>query len=159
MSLLSLVHPEQTLTVPLPQATTKCTVFQKNPTLLEAPYSLRSKVPLTLFRQFVSALEGNAIEITSANFSGLSRLCEEFGFEGLRAKLSKSPPAQETAAEVVEVELCLVNERFRLPAVVLRQTCTAFQTLPLPPHYSVASSVSSEIFGLFSLQSKANQSK
>jgi hypothetical protein len=40
----------------------------------------------------VSALEGNAVEITSANISGLTQLCEEFGFEELRAKLPESPP-------------------------------------------------------------------
>jgi hypothetical protein len=43
----------------------------------------------------VSALEGNAIEITSANISGLTLLCEEFGFEELRAKLASSLPRQE----------------------------------------------------------------
>jgi hypothetical protein len=52
----------------------KCTLFQQKPALLIAPYKLRSTVPLTLFRQFVSAVEGNAIEITSANFSGLTQL-------------------------------------------------------------------------------------
>jgi uncharacterized coiled-coil protein SlyX len=50
----------------------------------------------------VSALEGNAIEITSANISGLTQLCEEFGFEELRAKLPESRPVQETAAEDAE---------------------------------------------------------
>jgi uncharacterized coiled-coil protein SlyX len=50
----------------------------------------------------VSALEGNAVEITSANFSGLTQLCEEFGFEELRAKLSESPSPQGIAAEDAE---------------------------------------------------------
>jgi hypothetical protein len=148
----------------------KCTLFQQKPALLASPYKLRSTVPLTLFRQFVSALEGNEIEITSANISGLTQLCEEFGFEDLRSKLSEFPPPRGTAAKdtearertaalkgksepfqagVVEVELCLANERFRLPSLALHQTCTAFQALPLPPHYSVKSAVSSEIFRIF----------
>jgi uncharacterized coiled-coil protein SlyX len=102
MALVALVHPEETLTVPALQAKNKCTLFQQNEVLLTSPYKLRSTVPLTLFRQFVSALEGNTIEITSANLSGLTQLCEEFGLEELRAKLSQSPPAPGTAAEDAE---------------------------------------------------------
>jgi uncharacterized coiled-coil protein SlyX len=104
MALVALVHPEGTLTVSSLQAKNKCTLFQQNMALLASPYTLRSTIPLTLFRQFVSAVEGNAIEITSANFSGLAQLCEEFGFEELRAKLSESPPATETAAKDAEAQ-------------------------------------------------------
>jgi uncharacterized coiled-coil protein SlyX len=50
----------------------------------------------------VSALEGTGIEITSANFSGLARLCEEFGFEDLRAKLSEFPLPPGTGSEDAE---------------------------------------------------------
>jgi hypothetical protein len=167
MALVALVHPEETLTVPALQAKNKCTLFQQNEALLASPYKLRSSVSLTLFRQFVSALEGNAIEIASADFSGLTQLCEEFGFEELRAKLSKFPPPPGTAAEAAArtaaaeerpgqlhreaaaIELRLANERVRLPAVVLCQTCTAFQANPMLPHYSVTSAVSSEIFQTF----------
>jgi hypothetical protein len=74
MALVALVHPEGTVTVPGLHAMTKCTLFQQNIPLMASPYTLRSTVPLTVFRQFVSALEGNAIEITSANFSGLTQL-------------------------------------------------------------------------------------
>jgi hypothetical protein len=61
----------------------------------------------------VSALEGNAIEITSANISGLTQLCEEFGFEELRGKLSEFPPAPGTAAEDAEarVRIAAVEEK------------------------------------------------
>jgi hypothetical protein len=74
MASVTLVHSEATLTVPALQAIAKCALFQTTPALAAAPYALRSSVPLALFRQFVSALAGNAIEVTSANFSGLSRL-------------------------------------------------------------------------------------
>jgi uncharacterized coiled-coil protein SlyX len=53
----------------------------------------------------VSALEGNTIEITSANFSGLTQLCEEFGFERLRGKLSEFPLRPGTAAEEAEARM------------------------------------------------------
>jgi hypothetical protein len=102
MSSVALVHPEAMLTVRGLQAKNKFTLFQQNKALLASPYKPPSTVPLTLFRQFGSALEGNAIEITSANFSGLTQLCEEFGFEELRAKLSESPPPPGTAAEDAE---------------------------------------------------------
>jgi hypothetical protein len=40
------------------------------------------------FREFISALEGNAINITDTNYTKLQQLCEEFGFSELAAKLS-----------------------------------------------------------------------
>jgi hypothetical protein len=40
------------------------------------------------FRQFVSALEGDAVATTNKNIGGLSLLCDEFGFEELATKLS-----------------------------------------------------------------------
>jgi hypothetical protein len=47
-------------------------------------------------------LEGNAINITDTNFTELDRLCEEFGFTELAAKLSEFRPSmdfKETEAE------------------------------------------------------------
>jgi hypothetical protein len=67
----------------------KCSLFQNNPTLLVSPYSLQSPVSLSIFQQFVSAFEGNAINITDTNFTELKQTCEEFGFSQISAKLSK----------------------------------------------------------------------
>jgi hypothetical protein len=137
MALVALVHPEATLTVPALQAMNKCTLFQQKPALLTGPYKLGSTVLLTLFRQFVSALEGNAIEITSANFSGLTQLCEEFGFEDLRAKLSESPPPPGTAAEDAEARERITalkekaEKRRRAPGLV--QTPMKVPAWPAPP--------------------------
>jgi hypothetical protein len=58
----------------------------------------------------------------------------------------KAEPLQ---AAVVEVELRLANEGFQIPSLVLRQACMAFQAIPLYPHHSVISAVSSEIFQTF----------
>jgi hypothetical protein len=90
---VTLVHPEETLKVPVLQAITKCSLFQKNQTLSAAPYRIKSPVTLPHFREFVSALEGNAVEITDTNFTGLQRLCEEFGFSDFAAKLSEFRPS------------------------------------------------------------------
>jgi hypothetical protein len=58
------------------------------------------QTPMVIFRQFVTASEGNPICVTSANFSRLFRLCKELGFTDLRSNLSLFSPLQETEAEV-----------------------------------------------------------
>jgi hypothetical protein len=82
----------ETLTVPVLQAINKSSLFQKNPTLLTAPYRVRSSVMLSIFRDFVSELERAAVNITDTNFTGVQRLCEEFGFDEFGATYSKSGP-------------------------------------------------------------------
>jgi hypothetical protein len=89
MTSVLLVHPEATLTVPALQAITKCNLFQKNPTLAAAPYRVQSPVTLSIFREFVTELEGNAVNITATNFTELQLLCEEFSFDDFAAKLSE----------------------------------------------------------------------
>jgi hypothetical protein len=68
-------------------AVTKCILFQNNVRLAAVPYKIRSSVPLDVFQQFVSALNGNSVTITEANLFGLLLLCEEFGFEALSSRL------------------------------------------------------------------------
>jgi hypothetical protein len=92
MNSISLVHPEETLTVPIVQAMTKCSLFQNNPTLLVSPYRVESSVSLSIFREFVSALKGKPLKIADTNFTELDRLCEEFGFDELSSKLSQFRP-------------------------------------------------------------------
>jgi hypothetical protein len=71
----------------------KCSLFENNPTLLVSPYRVRSPVSLSIFREFISVLEGNAINITDTNFTELHQLCEEFGFSELPTKLSDFRPS------------------------------------------------------------------
>jgi chromosome segregation ATPase len=89
MTSVTLLHPEEKVTIPVHQAMTKCSLFQNNLTLLRSPYRLQSSVSLSIFREFISALEGNAINITDTNFTELQRLCDEFSFQELSAKLSE----------------------------------------------------------------------
>jgi hypothetical protein len=63
-------------------------LFKDNPHLLDFPYSVQSIVPLPAFQDFVSALLGRGLEVTAANFAGLQRLSEEFGFTDLELELS-----------------------------------------------------------------------
>jgi hypothetical protein len=89
MAYLTLIHPEETVKVPTLQVITKCSLFQNNPTFLISPYKIQSSVSLSIFQEFISALEGKAVKITDTNLTELQRLCEEFGFEGSSAEFSK----------------------------------------------------------------------
>jgi hypothetical protein len=89
MASVTLIHPEKMFTVPVVQATNKCSLFQNNPTLLASPYRVQSSVTLSVFQDFLSLLEGNAIKVTDTNLTGLERLCGEFGFTELAGKLSE----------------------------------------------------------------------
>jgi hypothetical protein len=59
-----------------------CQVCTKFPTNLFPPeYSVRSHVSTPIFELFLSALQGELIEVTKTNVKEFSILCEEFGFE------------------------------------------------------------------------------
>jgi hypothetical protein len=92
MDSVTLLHPKETFTIPALQAMTKCKIFQNDSTLFGSPYQVQSSVSLSVFREFISALEGNAINITDTNFTELQRLCEEFGFSEIAAKFSEFRP-------------------------------------------------------------------
>jgi hypothetical protein len=89
MTFVTLLHPEETFTIPILQAMTKCRLFENNPTLTVSPYRVQSSVSLSIFREFLSALEGNTMNITDTNLTELQRLCKEFGFEEFEAKFSE----------------------------------------------------------------------
>jgi hypothetical protein len=55
-----------------------CTIFVHNPP--SSRYEVQSQVHPDLFRTFLSALNGAAVEVTKHNIGGLSALCGEFGF-------------------------------------------------------------------------------
>jgi hypothetical protein len=95
MTSVTLVHPEETLTIPALQLLTKCTLWQTNPTLTTLPYRVQSSVSLSIFRDFLSALEGKSVQITNANLTKLQQLCEEFDFDEFTAKLSDDSPGRQ----------------------------------------------------------------
>jgi hypothetical protein len=88
MASVTLMHDNEGYRVPSDQAMAVCTLFQNDPALATAPYPVRSSVPPSSFRQFVSAIQGDAVEITAENACDLSLLCQEFGFAALAAKIS-----------------------------------------------------------------------
>jgi FtsZ-binding cell division protein ZapB len=74
---------------------TKCSLFQKNSTLLVSPNRVQSSVFISVFGEFVSALEENVINITNTNFTEFHRLCDEFAFSEIAAKLSEFRPSMD----------------------------------------------------------------
>jgi hypothetical protein len=70
----------------------KCNLFRNNPKLAAVPHPLQSSVSLAAFRDFVSALTGNEIEITSHNLPALSQLSQEFGFDDLSRQILEFQP-------------------------------------------------------------------
>jgi hypothetical protein len=67
----------------------KCGLFQNDPTLTVSPDRIQSSISLSSFREFISALEGNAIKITGTNLRELDRLCEELNFSEITTKFSE----------------------------------------------------------------------
>jgi hypothetical protein len=93
MAEVDLVHPELTQRISVIPLVSKCRQFIATPALICAPYHIKSSVSVEVFRAFVATLEGNAADITEGNYTGLSQLCQEFGFDGLHAKLSAFQPS------------------------------------------------------------------
>jgi predicted methyltransferase len=71
---------------------------------LASPYRIQSSVSLSIFREFISALEGNAINITDTNFTELDLLCDEFDSSELAAKLSEFRPSMKLKKAEGEAE-------------------------------------------------------
>jgi hypothetical protein len=113
MGSITLLHPEETFAIPTLQAMTKCSLFQNNPTLLVSPYRVQSPVSLSIFREFISAFQGNTINTTDTNFTELQQLCEEFGFPEFPAKLSKfNPPSNDSQGTPIKTPLTELRKAF-----------------------------------------------
>jgi hypothetical protein len=107
MSSITFLDPEETFKILTLYTMTKCSLFQNNPTLLVSSYRVQSLVSLSIFWEFLSALEGNAINITNPNLTELDQLCDEFDFSELPAKLSEFRPSinfKETETEAEDAD-------------------------------------------------------
>jgi hypothetical protein len=118
MSSVTLVHPEATLTVPVIHAIKKCDLFRNNRILAATPYAVQSPVSLSIFQEFVSALEGKAVTITDTNCAAFQQLSDEFGFKELSAQLSKfcqpskDPLKQQIVNPLTRAQNALLSESF-----------------------------------------------
>jgi hypothetical protein len=63
--------------------TTACGLFANNPSLCATEYCVQTAVSVDLFREFVGAIEGASIHVTSNNNVALFDLSTEFGFDRL----------------------------------------------------------------------------
>jgi hypothetical protein len=64
----------------------KCSLFQHNSTFLVSPSRVESSVSVSIFREFLSRSEGNAMNITDTKLRELDWLREKFGFSEIAAK-------------------------------------------------------------------------
>jgi hypothetical protein len=105
MTKVTLVHPSEAAQLLGRLLVLKCDLFANNMELTISPYTLKSQVSLSDFRDFVSALEGIDINITNHNFKGLSQLCDEFGFRDLTAPLSQFRESEDFKKETTNKDL------------------------------------------------------
>jgi phage shock protein A len=71
-----------------------CDLFERQTSLLDSPYAVRSSVSTPSFETFVSAIEGKPVTITPENYGDLVSLCSEFIFDGLTSSLSSFQSSQ-----------------------------------------------------------------
>jgi hypothetical protein len=82
--------------------------------------SKQSSVTLSIFQEFVSALEKKTVEITKTNFKGLQQLCKEFGFDEFSTKLSQffqlseDSQKQEIGSPIARMRSAFLNALFQL---------------------------------------------
>jgi hypothetical protein len=102
---VSLIHPQERFQVLEKLLVEKCGLFTDDPLLVASPYTVRSQVALSDIRTFVTALEGGSVSITTDNIGGLTRLCEEFQFGALAARLSQFGESDELKEDVTQKDL------------------------------------------------------
>jgi hypothetical protein len=84
-----LVHPDERCAISSNLIVSKCDLFKRDPTLTLKPYSIKSRVAVSVFRDFISALKGELVPITNENLSGLLDLSREFGFQDLTVHVER----------------------------------------------------------------------
>jgi uncharacterized coiled-coil protein SlyX len=84
----TLILDGEAFSLPNSIITKNCKLFTTDPTLLDSPYHVKSRVRLDVFRLFLEAVKGTSVTITNQNVSELSQLCSEFGFSALANEIS-----------------------------------------------------------------------
>jgi hypothetical protein len=83
---LLLVCGKRSITMKKTLLREKFSLFLNNPDLLgRDSYSVKANVTAEVFRDFLKAAYGKEIDISETNAASLLALCDEFGFEPLRA--------------------------------------------------------------------------
>jgi hypothetical protein len=100
-----------------------CDALAHDPQTEECP--VHSKVTDGVLRLFISAVRGEAVEITNENVESLSALCAEFQFRSLSHRLDvfKTAPA---------FRLTQLKERLAKLAAEVSALCTAAETVTGP---------------------------
>jgi hypothetical protein len=141
--LVTLVHPDATLQVSAPLLVFKCDLFVDDPGLAAFPYHLKSRVSVSDFREFVSALEGTTVKVTNNNIKGLLQLSDEFRFRDLITRLSqfrssevfKKDPEPQITIPMTEVNHsgALFADQFKFTSGNAIFECSVGQAVALSP--------------------------
>jgi hypothetical protein len=119
MANVTFIHSQARVEISGRTLVQKSDLFAHNLALTVSPYALKTQVSLGTFENFVAALEGKTVTIRNENFSGLSRLCDEFRFQDLSTQLSQFRESGDFKEEAVR--LSALEERMdRLEALVGR---------------------------------------
>jgi predicted RNase H-like nuclease (RuvC/YqgF family) len=101
----SLALDGESFSVPTRLLVANCRLFATNPDLHTKPYDVQSRVSVASFRDFLAAIGGSEVTITSDNVSDLGRLCGEFEFMDFAQKLDDWQPAHGAFATEMRGEL------------------------------------------------------
>jgi hypothetical protein len=132
--IVTLVHSKATLQVPVHLLIDKCDLVVDDP---------KSRVSVSDFREFVSALEGTTVKVTNNNIKGLLQLCEAFRLQDLAAQLSqfrasedfKNHTEAQLAIPMTEINQSgtLFADRFMFTSENAIYGCSAGQAIALSP--------------------------
>jgi hypothetical protein len=92
---VAFVHPNAQLHFSVCLLLSKRDLFADDPALASVPYHRQSEVSVSDFRDFVSALEGATVKVTSNTFRGFSQLSQELYFRDLATQLSQFRASEE----------------------------------------------------------------
>jgi hypothetical protein len=128
MATVTLVLGESTFPVASQALRQACGLFGGESALSHC--HVQSRVPLSHFWLFFEPVQGNEIQMTNENVSGLSQLCDEFGFRSLSSKLSAFrdsaglPLVSAAAPSEVQVSDCISVPFSPLRSAIPCQTFT-----------------------------------
>jgi hypothetical protein len=121
---VSVLLQDRVFSVPKFALVQTCDKFLQSP--CAQPYHIRSSVSSSALTTFLTGLTGSPFAITNENAADLSRLCDEFGCQGLAAKVSVFDASPERRIFLLERELAVHKAEIQ----ELREMLSSIAALP-----------------------------
>jgi hypothetical protein len=83
-----IIHREGTFNIPSGQLILNCELLVNDFDLLSSPYRVQSPVSFDSLRLFLDAIKGDDIPLELESLSDLDLLCDEFGFQQLKERIT-----------------------------------------------------------------------